>query len=102
MAVAPSPVSSAGWPIRISVPRHRSLLAAISFAVPYQLDICTSWPQACITGTVTPSLFVVVTLLAYGKPVFSSTGRASMSVLSSTVATPILQYGHDPGAAHAG
>ena len=45
----------------------------------------TSWPQACITGTVAPELSFVVILLAYGRPVFSSTGSASRSVRIITV-----------------
>lgn len=44
-----------------------------------------SWPQACITGTVLPSESVAVALLAYGAPVASAIGNASMSARSITV-----------------
>ena len=44
-----------------------------------------SWPQACITGTCFPVLSVAVSVLAYGKPVSSCTGSASMSARSMTV-----------------
>ncbi len=44
-----------------------------------------SCPQACITWTVSPASFFAVTWLAYARPVFSSTGSASMSARTRTV-----------------
>ena len=85
IASAPLTVSSAGWPTITSVPRHRSFCCASSVAAPTQDVMCTSCPQACITGTVFPVASVVVTCDAYGRPVFSSTGNASSSVRRSTV-----------------
>src|SRR5205809_3107206 len=38
-----------------------------------------------MTGTSLPSSFLVVTVLAYGKPVSSCTGNASKSLRTSTV-----------------
>jgi len=46
--------------------------------------MCTSWPQACITGTARPSASRPVAALAHGSPVSSRTGRASRSVRSIT------------------
>ena len=83
--MAPPTVSSAGWPTITSVPCHLSFACASSVAAPTHEVMCTSWPQACITGTVSPASFFVVTLLAKGRPVFSGTGSASRSVRSITV-----------------
>ncbi len=47
--------------------------------------MCRSWPQACITDTSCPAAFFIRTVLAYGSPVFSSTGSASISVRTSSV-----------------
>jgi hypothetical protein len=44
-----------------------------------------SCPHACITGVDCPPAFRTTTVLANGKPVFSSTGSASSSVRSMTV-----------------
>ena len=85
IARAPCTVSSAGWPIISTVPRQRSFIRARSVAAPVQPAMCTSCPQACITGTVCPAGLTPVAVLAYGNPVFSSTGSASSSVRRSTV-----------------
>src|SRR4051794_12861387 len=45
---------------------------------------CTSCPQACMTGTSVPPSVTARATLAYANPVFSSTGRASMSARSRT------------------
>jgi len=42
----------------------------------------TSWPHACITGTVLPCASVTVFVEAYGRPVASRPGSASMSALN--------------------
>ena len=64
IAWAPLTTSSAGCPTKISVPRHRSFPFASSVAAPIQEAIWMSWPQACITGTISPASFLVTTVLA--------------------------------------
>ena len=64
IARAPLPRSSAGWPMRNSVPRHRSFALARRVAAPTNEVMCTSCPQACMTGTVAPESSFAVTLLA--------------------------------------
>ena len=54
MARAPSPVSSAGWATKRSVPDQVQSSRASRRAVPAKSAMCRSWPQACITGTVVP------------------------------------------------
>ncbi len=49
MALAPDTISSAGWPMNISVPFHWSLSATSVRAVPSQLAMWMSWPQLCVT-----------------------------------------------------
>ncbi len=61
---APSPVSSAGWNRATSVPFQCCLPSASSCAAPARHATCTSWPQACITGTSLPSPSVAVASLA--------------------------------------
>ena len=85
IACAPSAVSSAGWKTAIRVPFHRSRACANNVATPTNHVTCISWPQACMTGTVFPSRSVPVALLAYGRPVASWIGSASMSARSITV-----------------
>jgi len=82
---APEIVSSAGCPKRISVPCHVFLVCAITSAVPISDAMCRSCPHACITGTSLPLSSFACTLLAYGRPVFSSTGSASSSVRSMMI-----------------
>ncbi len=84
-ASAPRPRSSAGWPIITSVPRQRSLMPASTRAVPTKIDMWASWPQACITPTSRPSSSFARAALAYGRPVASVTGSASMSVRTRSV-----------------
>ena len=62
-----------------------------------------SWPQACITPTSVPLSSFVRTVLAYARPVISSTGSASSSVRSMTDrAGAVLQHAQHAGAADAG
>lgn len=61
---APTPVSSAGWPTSTTVPDQRSLSAARVRAAPTRQVMCTSCPQACITGTSCPARFFVRRVLA--------------------------------------
>ena len=49
------PISSPGCRIITSVPDHWSFIAARRRAVPSQVVMCVSWPQACITGVSVPS-----------------------------------------------
>jgi hypothetical protein len=85
MAFAPEPRASAGWNSTINVPLYLSLsLIRISAAVRRHV-ICISWPHACITGRMTPSVSSIVTLLEYGRPVSSKIGRASMSARTKVV-----------------
>ena len=81
---APAPFSSAGWPTRTSVPRQLPFARARSVAAPVQAVMWRSCPQACITGIGCPWSSLPIARLAYGRPVFSSTGRASRSVRSIT------------------
>src|SRR5690606_19568742 len=46
--------------------------------------VCTSCPQACMTGCSTPSRSVAVAVDAYGRPVRPRTGRAAMSARAMT------------------
>ena len=85
MFEAPRPLSSAGSPMRTSVPRQLFFARASRAAAPTSEVMWTSCPQACITGTSTPASSFATTRLAYGSPVFSSTGSASMSARISTV-----------------
>ena len=54
MARAPSVVSSAGWPMNISVPFHWLFIAAICWAAPIQAAMWMSWPQLWSTGVGLP------------------------------------------------
>ncbi len=85
MARAPKMRSSAGWAIRTSVPDQLALRACIWRAVPTRAVMCTSWPQACMTGFSTPSLSTWRAVEALARPDFSSTGRPSMSARIMTV-----------------
>ena len=85
IARAPSAVSSPGWNTAIRVPLQPSRARAIKVAAPASQATCMSWPQACATGTVLPAASVAVAVLAYGRPVASFTGSASMSARSITV-----------------
>ncbi len=58
---APSPRSSEGWPTSITVPAHCGLLAARNCATPIRFVMWMSWPQACITPVVEPSVFLTFT-----------------------------------------
>ena len=59
-----------------------------------------SWPQACMTPTVPPCASFVRTAEAYGRPVCSATGSASMSVrMSSVRAVAVLKDADDAIAA---
>ncbi|MNQ14469.1 hypothetical protein D3C85_274200 [compost metagenome] len=66
---APAPSSSAGWKIRCSVPRKLPA-SARKRAAASRIAVWPSWPQACITPAFS---------LAYGRPVASWIGSASMS-----------------------
>ena len=62
--------------MKITFPASSARRADSSRAAPASIAVCRSWPQACMT----PS-----TREAYGRPVRSVTGSASMSPRSSTV-----------------
>ena len=68
-----------------SVPLQRSFNLLSVRAAPTNDVMWISCPQACITPTSRPWAFFVVTPLAYGRPVFSTTGSASMSARTITV-----------------
>jgi hypothetical protein len=78
-------VSSAGWAIRTSVPDQLARRAASCRAVPTMAVMCTSWPQACITGCSVPARSVWRAREGLGTPERSSSGSPSMSARSSTV-----------------
>ena len=59
MAGAPEMVSSAGWPINMSVPCHVSLLCTMIAAVPSRDAMWMSCPQACMTETSRPESSLV-------------------------------------------
>src|SRR5690606_8691952 len=84
MGSAPSPFSSEGWKRATKAPRQVSRCRASSRAQPVGQAVCTSCPQACMTGCSTPSRAVAVAVDAYGRPVRSRTGRASMSARAMT------------------
>ncbi len=72
---APAKPSSPGWNMKITVPGTSSCRAQSSLAAPASMAVCRSWPQACIAPGMAD---------AYGSPVSSVTGSASMSPRSST------------------
>ena len=72
---APAKPSSPGWNMKITVPGSSACRALSSFAAPASMAVCRSWPQACIVPGMAD---------AYGSPVSSVTGSASMSPRSST------------------
>ena len=61
--------------MKITVPGSSACRALSSFAAPASMAVCRSWPQACIAPGMAD---------AYGSPVSSVTGSASMSPRSST------------------
>ena len=61
--------------MKITVPGSSSCRAQSSLAAPASMAVCRSWPQACIAPGMAD---------AYGNPVSSVTGSASMSPRSST------------------
>ena len=75
MCRAPAKPSSPGWNMKITVPGTSSCRAQSSLAAPASMAVCRSWPQACIAPGIAD---------AYGSPVSSVTGSASMSPRSST------------------
>jgi hypothetical protein len=85
IAWAPSAVSSPGWNTAITVPRQLVRVWANSALAPTSHVTCMSWPHMWLTGVVTPFAVSAVALLAYGRPVASSIGSASMSARSITV-----------------
>ena len=64
IARAPLTISSAGCPTKTSVPCHRSFARESIVAAPIHEAMWISWPQACITGTVSPASFFTLTVLA--------------------------------------
>ena len=59
MALAPDPVSSAGWAMNISVPCHWSFRPTSVLAVPTQLAMWMSWPQLWATKVSRPFQMVL-------------------------------------------
>ena len=76
---APPTPSSAGWKMKLTVPL-KLRVSARYFAAPSSIVVWPSWPQACIR----PGFW-----LAYGNPVASRIGSASMSARSPTEAWPL-------------
>ncbi len=76
MCRAPPWPSSPGWNMKITFPGSSACRADSSRAAPTSIAVCRSWPQACIAPSIAD---------AYGRPVRSVTGSASMSPRSSTV-----------------
>ena len=103
IAFAPPTVSSAGWNTARSVPVQRRPLGGQQVARGEQArDVHVV--AACVHDrhSVPSSLRRRATVLAYGSPVFSSTGSASMSARSSTTGpSPLTQDADDAGAADA-
>ena len=79
IAFAPPKFSSAGWKIRFSVPENWRV-AARWRAAHSSIAVWPSWPHACI---------LFAWRLAYGRPVVSASGSASMSARSPTVRVPL-------------
>ena len=74
--------SSAGWNTSITSPGRVSPIATSALATPSRIPVCASWPQACITPTVSPR-YCAVAVEANGRPLRSATGSASMSARSA-------------------
>ena len=97
MSRAPLPRSSAGCKIITNVPDHLSFIEVNACAVPTQLVMWVSWPQACITPDSMPSSVVARTFEAKGKPVCSTTGRPSISArIITTGPGPFLSTATTP------
>ena len=98
IACDPAPYSSAGWKTATIVPDHSSFVATRRSSAPSRQVTCMSWPHACMTGTSVPAGSVPRAVLAYSRPVRSSTGSASMSARSQTTGPSPLRIDAD----HAG
>ena len=83
--LAPDAVSSAGWKSATTVPLQTFRRCASSSAAPRREVTWTSCPHACETPTVAPLSSVAVCVDAYGTPLSSVTGKASMSARHRTV-----------------
>ena len=70
----PTEHSSAGWNSKRTSPWISSVMPKRMRAAPSSMDIWQSWPHACMTPSFSD---------AYGAPVSSVTGRASMSLRSA-------------------
>ena len=68
----------------MTVPFHWSLRSSRVLATATQAAMWMSWPQECATG-VSASRHICLTVLAWGRPVFSGIGKASSSVRTITV-----------------
>ena len=51
---SPGGPSSAGWKKNLTVPEISFFMPANTSAVPIRMEVCVSWPQACITETGVP------------------------------------------------
>jgi hypothetical protein len=77
--------SSAGCPISTAVPDQTSVVCASTLAIPSIQVTWASWPHTWATGDSLPSSRRTRTVLAYSRPVASSTDKASMSARYMTV-----------------
>ena len=69
--------------MKITVPGSSARRALSSRAAPTSMAVCRSWPQACIAPGIRE---------AYGRPVSSVTGSASMSPRSSTTGPALAAF----------
>ena len=97
MALAPSMVSSEGWPMSISVPCHLShLIAAMARAVPISTVVWTSCPQACMTPTAWPDLSLHEDVAGVGDAgLFDDGKRIHVGTDEQRRARAVLEDGDD-------
>ena len=80
MARAPPPPSSAGWKASTTLPL-KLRVSARYLAAPNNIEVCPSWPQACIFPGMVD---------AWGRPVASWIGSASISARKPIVSPEVL------------
>ena len=85
MPRAPAPTSSAGWPMNTSVPLQRSFRPTSTRAVPIQTGHVNVMAAGVHDADFLIALVAHADLAGVGQAVRSVTGRASMSVRTSTV-----------------
>ena len=96
---APFTTSSAGWPISISVPCHCDFSCASILRRAEERGHVDVVSAGVHHRTSSPVWLFARTVLAYGRPVCSATGSASMSLRTSTRRTGAVPHDGDDAVA---